>query len=170
MKIASKISPCLWFDDQAEAAARFYTGIFPDSKITQTTHYLGKKMTQVSGRPEGSVLTVAFELAGLPFTALNGGPIFKFNEAISLQVHCDSQEELDRYWTALNEGGDPSAQQCGWLKDRYGLSWQIVPAILPTLLTDPARAQRVMEALLPMKKLDIGKLQQAAEASSAETS
>ncbi|MHC8945354.1 VOC family protein [Advenella incenata] len=170
MKIASKISPCLWFDDQAEAAARFYTGIFPDSKITQTTHYLGEKMTQVSGRPEGSVLTVAFELAGLPFTALNGGPIFKFNEAISLQVHCDSQDELDKYWTALNEGGDLSAQQCGWLKDRYGLSWQIVPAILPTLLTDPARAQRVMEALLPMKKLDIGKLQQAADAASAGTS
>src|SRR5690606_14232412 len=166
MKITSKISPCLWFDDQAEAAARFYTGIFPDSKITQTTHYLGEKMTQVSGRPEGSVLTVAFELAGLPFTALNGGPIFKFNEAISLQVHCDSQEELDKYWTALNEGGDPSAQQCGWLKDRYGLSWQIVPAILPTLLTDPVRAQAVMEALLTMKRLDIDQLQQAAASAS----
>ncbi|HLU03458.1 MAG TPA: VOC family protein [Advenella sp.] len=165
MKIASKISPCLWFDDQAEAAARFYTGIFPASKIVQTTHYHGRKMTEVSGRPEGSVLTVAFELAGVPFTALNGGPIFKFNEAISLQVHCESQQELDQYWTALNDGGDPSAQQCGWLKDRYGLSWQIVPALLPTLLTDPARAQRVMEALLPMKKLDIDKLQQAADAS-----
>lgn len=170
MKITSKISPCLWFDDQAEAAVRFYTGIFPDSKITQTTYYQGEKMTQVSGRPEGSVLTVAFELAGIPFTALNGGPIFKFNEAISLQVHCESQQELDNYWAALNEGGDPSAQQCGWLKDRYGLSWQIVPAILPTLLTDPARAQRVMEALLPKKKLDISKLLQAADTASAQTS
>ena len=166
MNITSKISPCLWFDDQAEAAAEFYTRIFPDSRITQITHYLGQKMTEVSGRPEGSVLTVAFELAGVPFTALNGGPIFKFNESISLQVHCESQQELDRYWTALNEGGDPSAQQCGWLKDRYGLSWQIVPAILPALLADPVRAQRVMEALLPMKKLDIDKLQQAADSAS----
>lgn len=164
MKIASKISPCLWFDDQAEDAAQFYTGIFPDSKITQTTHSLGKKLADISGRPEGSVLTVAFELAGIPFTALNGGPIFKFNEAISLQVHCDTQGEIDKYWTALNEGGDPSAQQCGWLKDRYGLSWQIVPAIMPSLLADPARAQRVMEALLTMKKLDIRKLEQAGDA------
>ena len=166
MKVTSKISPCLWFDDQAEAAVRFYTGIFPGSRITQTTHYRGEKMTQVSGRPDGSVLTVAFELAGVPFTALNGGPIFKFNEAISLQVHCESQQEIDTYWTALNEGGDPSAQQCGWLKDRYGLSWQIVPAIMPTLLTDPDRAQRVMEALLPMKKLDIATLQAAADKAS----
>lgn len=167
MNIASKISPCLWFDDQAQAAADFYTGIFPDSNITQITYYQGEQMTQVSGKPEGSVLTVAFELAGVPFTALNGGPIFKFNESISLQVHCDSQDELDRYWSALNEGGDPSAQQCGWLKDRYGLSWQIVPAIMPTLLRDPARAQQVMEALLPMKKLDISKLQQAADRAGA---
>lgn len=166
MKITSKISPCLWFDDQAEAAAQFYTGIFPDSRITQITHYLGTKMAEISGKPEGSVLTVAFELAGLPFTALNGGPLFKFNESISLQVHCESQQELDSYWTALNEGGDPTAQQCGWLKDRYGLSWQIVPAILPALLTDPVRAQAVMEALLTMKRLDIDQLQQAAASAS----
>ncbi len=166
MKITSKISPCLWFDDQAEAAAEFYTGIFPDSRITQITHYLGPKMAQISGKPEGSVLTVAFDLAGLPFTALNGGPLFTFNESISLQVHCESQQELDRYWTALSEDADPAAQQCGWLKDRYGLSWQIVPAILPALLTDPVRAQAVMEALLTMKKLDISQLQQAADSAS----
>ncbi len=170
MKIASRISPCLWFDNQAEAAAQFYTGIFPDSRITQTTYYRGEQVAEVSGMPEGSVLTVTFELLGVPFTALNGGPLFKFSEAISLQVHCDTQDEIDKYWAALNEGGDPAAQQCGWLKDRYGLSWQIVPAIMSELLTDPARTQRVLDALMPMKKLDIRKLQEAADSAPAPRS
>src|SRR5690554_1668467 len=120
------IAPCLWFDSQAEEAARFYCSVFPDSKITTITYYpqVGQ---EVHGRSEGSVLTVEFELNGNPFTALNGGPVFKFNEAVSLQVYCDTQEEIDYYWEKLGEGGDPKAQQCGWLKDRYGLSWQVVP-------------------------------------------
>ena len=163
MKLSPKISPCLWFDDQAEAAAQWYVGLFPDSRIAQVTHYHGEDVVRVSGRPEGSVMTVAFELANHPFTALNGGPLFKFNEAISLQVICDSQDEIDYYWQTLGKDGDPAAQQCGWLKDKYGLSWQIVPGMLPTLLTDPVHASKVCTALLSMKKLDIGKLQAAAD-------
>jgi predicted 3-demethylubiquinone-9 3-methyltransferase (glyoxalase superfamily) len=119
MKITQKIAPCLWFDDQAEEAANFYTGIFKNSRITKISHY-GKEGHEIHGRPAGSVLTVAFELDGQAFTALNGGPVFKFNEAISLQIYCDTQEEIDHYWNKLSAGGDAKAQQCGWLKDKYG--------------------------------------------------
>jgi predicted 3-demethylubiquinone-9 3-methyltransferase (glyoxalase superfamily) len=158
----AKITPCLWFDHQAEEAARFYTGIFKNSKITQISRY-PKNGQEIHGQAEGSVLTVAFELDGQPFTALNGGPIFKFNEAVSFQVFCETQEELDSFWARLSEGGDPEAQQCGWIKDKYGVSWQIVPAILPQLVADPdrARVERTFQALLGMKKLDIAALKRA---------
>jgi predicted 3-demethylubiquinone-9 3-methyltransferase (glyoxalase superfamily) len=158
-----RITPCLWFDNEAEEAARFYTSIFKNSKIGHISRY-GKEGFEIHGRPEGTVMVVEFELNGQTFTAMNGGPVFKFNEAISLQVFCDTQQELDAYWEKLSVGGDPSAQQCGWLKDKYGLSWQIVPAILPALMTraDAATSDRIMKALLPMKKLDIAQLQQAA--------
>jgi len=160
----SKITPCLWFDTQAEEAARFYTSIFKNSKIKQTSRY-GEAAAQAAGRPKGSVLTVAFELDGQEFTALNGGPVFKFNEAVSFQVNCDNQDELDYYWNKLSEGGDPAAQQCGWLKDKFGVSWQIVPTVIASLISDPdpAKSNRVMQALLGMKKLDIRALQQAHE-------
>ena len=160
----SKISPCLWFDHQAEEAARFYTGIFENSKITAISRY-GEAGQEIHGRPPGSVLTVAFELDGQSFTALNGGPLFKFNEAVSLLIECETQEELDGYWAKLSEGGDPNAQQCGWLKDKFGLSWQVVPQILPELLTDPdtAKSQRVFSALMNMQKLDIAALRRAYE-------
>jgi predicted 3-demethylubiquinone-9 3-methyltransferase (glyoxalase superfamily) len=162
MQFASKIAPCLWFDDQAEPAAKFYTGIFPNSKTVKITRY-GKAGQEVHGGKPGSVLTVAFELDGQAFTALNGGPVFKFNEAISLQVFCDTQEEVDYYWEKLSAGGEPKAQQCGWLKDRYGVSWQVVPVALIEMIGDPdqARADRAMAALLKMKKLDIAELKRA---------
>lgn len=157
-----KITPCLWFDTQAEAAARFYCSIFENSRILRISHY-GEAGYDTHGMPPGSVLTVAFELAGQAFTALNGGPVFKFNEAISWQVSCADQEELDRYWAQLSAGGDPKAQQCGWLKDRFGMSWQIVPATLADMMNDPdaEKTGRVMHALLQMKKLDIAQLQRA---------
>lgn len=157
-----KITPCLWFDNEAEQAAEFYTSIFDNSRILGTTRY-GKEGFEIHGRPEGSVMTVRFEINGSEFTALNGGPLFKFNESVSFQVSCETQEELNRYWEKLAEGGDPAAQQCGWLKDRYGLSWQIVPQVLEDLITDkdPVRSDRVMRALLEMKRLDISKLEQA---------
>lgn len=157
-----KITPCLWFDDQAEEAARFYTSIFKNSRIGTTTRY-GKEGYEVHQRPAGSAMTVEFEIEGQPYLALNGGPHFKFNEAISLQVHCKTQEELDYYWERLTAGGDPKAQQCGWLKDKYGMSWQIVPDILPKLLQDAdhEKANRVMKAVLQMKKYDIAALQRA---------
>jgi predicted 3-demethylubiquinone-9 3-methyltransferase (glyoxalase superfamily) len=123
MQLVQRITPCLWFDNQAEEAAQFYTGIFKNSKVVQITRY-GKAGHEIHGRPAGSVLTVEFELDGHTFTALNGGPLFKFNEAVSLQINCDTQEEIDHYWEKLGAGGDPQAQQCGWLKDRYGLSWK----------------------------------------------
>jgi predicted 3-demethylubiquinone-9 3-methyltransferase (glyoxalase superfamily) len=162
MQLASKIAPCLWFDDQAEPAAKFYTGIFPNSKIVKITRY-GNAGQEIHGGKPGSVLTVAFELDGQTFTALNGGPVFKFNEAISLQVFCDTQEEVDYYWEKLSAGGEPKAQQCGWLKDRYGVSWQVVPVALIEMIGDPdqARADRAMAALLKMKKLDIAELKRA---------
>jgi predicted 3-demethylubiquinone-9 3-methyltransferase (glyoxalase superfamily) len=162
MQFASKIAPCLWFDDQAEAAAKFYTGIFPNSKTVKITRY-GNAGQEIHGGKPGSVLTVAFELDGQPFTALNGGPVFKFNEAISLQIFCDTQEEVDRYWEKLSAGGEPKAQQCGWLKDRYGVSWQVVPVALIEMIGDPdqARADRATAALLKMKKLDIAELKRA---------
>ena len=157
-----KISPCLWFDDRGEEAARFYVGIFKNSKILEISRY-SEAGQEVHGRPPGSVMVVSFELNGQPFTALNGGPHFKFSEAISFQVFCETQEEVDHYWSKLSAGGDPNAQQCGWLKDKFGLSWQVVPTVLTTMLMDPdpAKSKRAMEALLQMKKLDIEKLQRA---------
>jgi predicted 3-demethylubiquinone-9 3-methyltransferase (glyoxalase superfamily) len=162
MGVAQPITPCLWFDDQAEEAARFYTGIFKNSKIVTVAHY-GEAGQEVHGRPAGSVMAVAFELDGRPFSALNGGPVFTFNEAISLQVHCETQEEVDYYWEKLSEGGDPKAQQCGWLKDRYGLSWQVVPRVLFDMLADheSGGSRRAMQAMLQMKKFDIAELQRA---------
>lgn len=155
-----RISPCLWFADEAEEAATFYTSIFKNSRITSITRY-GAAGFEVHRRPAGSVMLVEFELDGQAFTALNGGPLFKFNEAISLQVHCDTQEEIDYYWGKLSAGCDPKAQQCGWLKDRYGLSWQVVPRTMPDL-TSPG-GQRVMEAILRMKKIDVAELRRAYE-------
>jgi predicted 3-demethylubiquinone-9 3-methyltransferase (glyoxalase superfamily) len=140
----------------------FYTAIFKDSKIIAISRYpeVGR---EIHGKPAGSVMTVAFELNGQTFTALNGGPIFKFNEAVSFQIECATQEEVDYYWERLSEGGDPEAQQCGWLKDKFGLSWQIVPKVLPELLTDPdtSKSQRAFQAMMQMKKLDIERLQRA---------
>jgi predicted 3-demethylubiquinone-9 3-methyltransferase (glyoxalase superfamily) len=162
MTAVQPITPCLWFDTQAEEAARFYTGIFKNSKIGTIARY-GEAGREVHGGVPGTVLTVEFELDGQPFTALNGGPVFKFNEAISFQIMCRTQEEVDHYWNRLSEGGDEKAQQCGWLKDKYGVSWQVVPAVLPELLSDPdtAKAERAMKAMLQMKKLDIAGLKRA---------
>lgn len=162
MQPTQRITPCLWFDDQAEAAATFYTGIFPHSKILGLTRY-GEAGREIHGKPAGSVMVVAFELDGQAFSALNGGPAFTFNEAISLQIDCQTQGEVDYYWEQLSAGGDEQAQQCGWLKDRYGVSWQVVPGILLEMLqdADAAKAQRTMAAMLQMKKLDIDKLEQA---------
>jgi len=157
---SQKIVPCLWFDDQAEDAAKFYISIFPDSKVKKVARY-PQAGREVHGRPPGSAMTVEFELNGQTFTALNGGPHFRFNEAVSLQVFCQSQEEIDDYWEKLSDGGDENAQMCGWLKDKYGFSWQIVPAVLGELMSDAARAERVMAVLLKMKKLDIEKLEAA---------
>ena len=157
-----RITPCLWFDDQAEQAAKFYTEVFKNSRIKKISRY-GKEGYGIHHRPEGSVMTVEFELDGQTFTALNGGPIFKLNEAISLQVDCATQEEVDYYWEKLSEGGDEKAQQCGWLKDKYGLSWQIVPRVLVEMLNDPdaKKSQRVMAAMLKMKKIEIETLKRA---------
>src|SRR5215471_10920996 len=130
-----RMTPCMWFDNQAEEAANFYISIFPNSKICNTGRY-GNEGQEIHGRKPGSVMTVEFEIEGQRFVALNGGPVFKFNEAVSFQVHCESQEELDYCWQRLSQGGDEKAQQCGWLKDKYGLSWQIVPTILSKLLQD----------------------------------
>jgi predicted 3-demethylubiquinone-9 3-methyltransferase (glyoxalase superfamily) len=165
MKISSKIAPCLWFDNQAEDAADFYTGIFKDSKIVAVTRY-GEAGQEVHGGKPGSVLTVAFELEGQSFTALNGGPVFKFNEAISLQITCESQEEIEHYWSKLTAGGDDKAQQCGWLKDKFGVSWQVVPRVLFEMLHDPdaGKSNRAMTAMLKMKKFDIAELKRAYEA------
>ena len=162
MQKTQKITPCLWFDTQAEEAAKFYIAVFDNSRIVNTTRY-GKAGYEFHKRPPGSVMTVEFELGGQPFTALNGGPVFKFNEAVSLQIMCDTQKEVDYYWERLSQGGDKSAQQCGWLKDRFGLSWQVVRAVLPKMLADPdpEKSQRVMTAVLEMKKLDIDALKRA---------
>ncbi|NPC54059.1 VOC family protein [Caenimonas soli] len=164
MKISSKIAPCLWFDNQGEEAAKFYTGIFKDSKIVAVSRY-GEAGQEIHGQKPGTVMTVAFELEGQSFTALNGGPVFKFNEAISLQISCESQEEVDHYWNKLSAGGDEKAQQCGWLKDRFGVSWQVVPRALVEMLldTDAGKSQRAMTAMLKMKKLDIAELKRAYE-------
>ncbi|MGA7614116.1 MAG: VOC family protein [Thermoanaerobaculia bacterium] len=161
---AQKITPFLWFDSNAEAAAEFYTSVFPNSKITRTTRY-EKNGAAASGRPEGSVMTVVFELEGQEFVGINGGPHFRFTEAVSFVVNCDSQEEVDFYWEKLSAGGDESAQQCGWLKDRFGLSWQVVPRNLAQYVgnPDPAKADRAMKAILGMKKLDLERLRRIAE-------
>ena len=153
------ITPCLWFDTEGEAAAEFYTSVFPNSNIREISRY-----GSAGPRPEGSVMTVSFELDGTPFVALNGGPDFTFNEAISFQVSCEDQAEVDHYWNALSDGGEEGP--CGWLKDRFGVSWQIVPTALPRLLgdPDPERAQRAMAAMLKMKKIQIDELERAAEA------
>jgi predicted 3-demethylubiquinone-9 3-methyltransferase (glyoxalase superfamily) len=156
------IVPCLWFDKEAEEAAKFYCSIFKNAKLGAVTRY-GKEGHEIHGMPEGSVLTIEFSLDGNDFLALNGGPLFKFNEAVSFQVLCETQKEVDYYWEKLSAGGDPKAQQCGWLKDKFGLSWQVVPTVLSGLLydKDPAKAGRTMNALLQMKKLDIAALQRA---------
>jgi predicted 3-demethylubiquinone-9 3-methyltransferase (glyoxalase superfamily) len=154
-----KITPCLWFDTEGEDAATFYTSVFPNSKITGVTRY-----GSAGPRPEGTVMTVNFELDGQKFVALNGGPEFTFDEAISFQVSCETQEEVDSYWSELSEGGEEGP--CGWLEDRYGVSWQIVPTALHRLLGDPDRekSQRVMEAMLKMRKIEVGDLERAATA------
>lgn len=159
-----KITPFLWFDKNAEQAVRFYTSIFKNSKILKVVRYT-KAGHEIHGRKPGSVMTIAFKLAGQNFVALNGGPSFKFTEAVSMVVNCDTQREVDYYWDRLSKGGPKQAQICGWLKDKYGLSWQIVPAALPKLLGDrnTAKAQRAMQAMMQMKKLDIAKLKQAFE-------
>lgn len=162
MRSLQKITPCLWFDGQAEEAVEFYTGIFRNSRILTISRY-GEAGHEFHGKPAGSVMTIAFELDGQAFTALNGGPMFKFNEAISFQVSCETQEEVDYYWEKLSESGDENAQQCGWLKDKYGVSWQVVPVVLPEMLTgaDSEKSQRAMQAMLHMKKLDIDELKRA---------
>jgi predicted 3-demethylubiquinone-9 3-methyltransferase (glyoxalase superfamily) len=170
MPTVQPITPCLWFDSQAEDAARYYTGIFKDSRIVAITRY-GEAGREIHGRPAGSVMTVEFELNGQPFTALNGGPHFKFNEAVSFQIMCRDQEEVDFYWDRLRQGGDPNAQQCGWLKDKFGLSWQVVPTGMVEMLNNPDRekADRAMDAMMKMNKLDIAELQRAYEGETAGT-
>jgi predicted 3-demethylubiquinone-9 3-methyltransferase (glyoxalase superfamily) len=155
----SKLTTCLWFDTEGEEAATFYTSLFPNSKITHVARY-----GSAGPRPEGTAMTVAFELDGMDFVALNGGPEYTFSEAISFQVSCKDQEEVDAYWSKLSEGGKEGP--CGWLKDRYGVSWQIVPTVLPKLLgdPDPEKSQRVMQAMLQMKKIEIADLERAAAA------
>jgi predicted 3-demethylubiquinone-9 3-methyltransferase (glyoxalase superfamily) len=162
MRLTTRITPCLWFDHQAEEAARFYVSVFRNAKILVVTRHSGAGFEN-HGKSEGSVLMVSFELEGQPFTALNGRPAFTFNEAVSLQVNCDTQEEIDYYWERLTRGGDPKAQQAGWLKDKYGLSWQVTPTVLPTMLKShkSAEAWRVMEALMQMKKIDLHELESA---------
>ena len=158
-----RITPFLWFNQEAEEAANYYVSIFENSRILSVTRY-DDATASAAHRPLGSVMTVAFELDGQRFTALNGGPVFTFNPALSLVVNCRTQEEVDHYWNALSKGGDPAAQQCGWLKDRFGLSWQVVPVQLIELITsdDSARAQRVMQKVMTMKKLDLRVLEEAA--------
>jgi len=153
-----KITPCLWFDTEGEEAASFYTSVFPNSRIVEVTRY-----GSAGPRAEGTVMTVTFELDGQRFIALNGGPEFTFNEAISLEVQCETQEEIDYYWDKLSAGGDPKAQQCGWLKDKYGLSWQVVPDSMDEIFADAQSpgAQRAMEAMLRMKKIDIAEMWRA---------
>ena len=161
--LKQKISPCLWFDTQAEDAAKFYTSVFKNSAIKQISRY-GNAGREVHGKEPGSVMVVEFEIEGQTFTALNGGPQFKFDEAVSFQVMCDTQAEIDYFWSKLSQDGQEG--QCGWLKDKYGLSWQVVPAELPQLLTDAsgARLDRVIGAVMKMKKLDIETLKHAGSA------
>jgi predicted 3-demethylubiquinone-9 3-methyltransferase (glyoxalase superfamily) len=157
-----KITPFLWFDNQAEEAANFYASIFKNSKVGHVARY-DEAGARASGRPKGTAMTVAFQLEGQDFVALNGGPHFKFTEAVSFVVNCKTQKEVDHYWEKLSAGGDEKAQQCGWLKDKYGLSWQIVPVVLFEMLQDknPKKSEGAMKAMLQMKKLDIQTLKQA---------
>ena len=161
MAIKTKIIPCLWFDDRAEEAAKFYTSIFKGGKIKKTTHYM-EAGREIHGHAAGAVMTVEFQIAGQNFTALNGGPMFKFTEAISLQVMCETQKEIDYFWSKLSEGGEPGP--CGWLKDKFGLSWQVTPTMMGKLFSgkDVKKAGRAMQAMLKMKKLDIAELKRAA--------
>jgi predicted 3-demethylubiquinone-9 3-methyltransferase (glyoxalase superfamily) len=164
MQSIQKITPCLWFDHEAEEAASFYVGIFRNSRILHISRYPDAGQ-EIHGKEAGTVLTVSFELEGNRFTALNGGPMFKFNEAISFQIDCNNQEEVDYYWSKLSEGGDETAQQCGWLKDKYGVSWQVVPVILMEMLNDPdkQKAKKVMKTMLQMKKMDVRELERTYE-------
>jgi predicted 3-demethylubiquinone-9 3-methyltransferase (glyoxalase superfamily) len=158
--VIQKITPFLWFDTQAEQAAEFYISVFENSRITQINRY-GRAGQDTHGKESGTVMTVEFEICGQTMVALNGGPQFNFNEAVSFAIACENQDEIDYFWTKLSEGGEES--RCGWLKDKYGLSWQVVPAALPQILNDAdaAARDRVMDALLKMKKFDLQKLQQA---------
>lgn len=156
----AEISMCLWFDNEAEEAASFYTDVFSNSRIIQTLRY-GDVGYEVHKREAGTVMTVVFELEGIRFTALNGGPLFQHSPAMSIEVHCDTQEEIDHYWARLGEGGNPDAQQCGWLQDKFGVSWQIVPRGLSTWMKAPPRSERIMAKLLEMKKLDLKILEEA---------
>lgn len=153
-----KITPCLWYDHEAEEAAKFYVSVFKDSSINNVSRY-GKEGYEVHGQKEGTVMTVEFTLNGQQYLALNGGPQFKFNESVSFMIPCETQEDVDYYWNKLTEGGEES--MCGWLKDKFGLSWQVVPTILPKLLQDPAKSERVMKALMQMRKFNIEELKNA---------
>ena len=164
-KIMQRITPCLWFDSQAEEAAKFYTSIFKNSKIEGMTHY-DEESSKAAGRPKGSVLTVDFQLEGQSFMALNGGPVFKFTEAVSFVINCENQEEIDYFWEKLTAGG--REVECGWLKDKFGLSWQVVPTVMIEMLKDQdaQKSQRAMAAMLKMKKLDIRALERAYQGTS----
>ena len=159
---ALKITPSLWFDSDAEDAAALYVSVFPNSRITLVSRHTEAGFEH-HGKPAGSVLALNFELCGQPFMAINGGPVFKLSEAMSLSVSCDTQEEIDYYWEKLGAGGDAACQNCGWLKDRFGLSWQIVPGILAALVSDPSTSASVMQAVLSMTKLDLQRIQEAAK-------
>lgn len=161
-QLQHRLQPCLWFDGQAEPAARFYTSVFPQSRLGALSYYAEAGQDQ-HGQTPGSVMSVSFELLGQPMLALNGGPIFRFTEALSLMVLCDTQDEIDHYWRQLGAGGDPNAQVCGWLKDRWGLSWQVVPRVMETWFEQgmDAAAERAMVAMLAMKKMDIAALEKA---------
>ena len=158
--IKQKIAPCLWFDTQAEDAARFYTSVFDNSRIKKISRY-GKAGREVHGKEPGSVMVVEFEIEGQAFMALNGGPQFKFDEAVSFVVYCETQQEIDHFWSKLSQGGQEGP--CGWLKDKFGLSWQVVPAVLPQMMTDAdgAKSDRIMSAVMKMKKFDLAALQRA---------
>lgn len=160
MKLHAPIQPCLWFDTQAEEAAKYYISVFPDSRITHVSHY-GEAGREVHGMTPGTAMAVQFEVAGQPCIAMNGGPLFHFSEAVSFMVMCDSQEQIDYYWERLGEGGDEAARQCGWLKDKFGLSWQVQPTELVSWMSGP-HSDAVMTAMLGMKKLDIAALRAAA--------
>ena len=162
MLSTKRIVPSLWFDGRAEEAANYYTEIFDDSKILRTTYYPNTGQ-DIHKQPAGSVMTVEFELEGQKFLALNGGPEFKFTEAVSFIVYCESQQEIDYFWDKLSAGGDPKAQQCGWLKDKFGVSWQVTPSILDEMMADKDKEKvaRVMDAFMPMKKLDLAELKEA---------